>query len=206
MTETSAHSVGKHGGIQCQPRHNKPIWWPHVKTVQLPSQSLEESPDGEKGKCLLCHGSMHKTDHKTCDCPILKNFKLKFEKRSEANNSAWANASRVATNAAGTSPYPVPQPSVLATQPLDISGSASLPSTFTASTDAESYNLGEEFDYKGKCEGAFHSPSDKSNNGVGVYLSPSLSCCHACTKPWAEMGDLPSLSPNVNATLWPHTL
>ncbi len=48
------------------------------------------------------------------------------------------NASCTATNAARTSPSPVPPPSALATHPLDISGSASLPGAFTASTDAQS--------------------------------------------------------------------
>jgi hypothetical protein len=141
-----------------------------------------------KGKCLLCFNSACNTDHKTCNCPILKKLGLKFEKRSHAGNSTHDNVSRVATYVAGTSPSPAPPPPTSGIHSLDNSSSSSIPGTFTASTDAESYDLGEEFNYEGKCEGAFYSPSGKSKNGVGVYFSPSPSCCHVCTKPWVENG------------------
>jgi hypothetical protein len=106
----------------------------------------------------------------------------------DADTPIHNNASWVTTDVAGHSPPPAPQPSTLGTIPLYNSGSASIPGTFTALTDAASYNSGEELDYKDKCEVAFYSHRSKSNNGAGVYLSPSPSSCHVCTKPWSENG------------------
>jgi hypothetical protein len=40
----------------------------------------------QKGKCMVCFGTARNPDHKTCNCPILKNLGFKLEKRIAADN------------------------------------------------------------------------------------------------------------------------
>jgi hypothetical protein len=92
---------------------------------------------------MICFGLARNPDHITCNCPILKNLGLKIEKQTGSDNQAHDAASRVATDAGsappGSSPPPATPPPA-ATQP----GSASVPGAFSASTEQESYDSGDE--------------------------------------------------------------
>jgi hypothetical protein len=90
--------------------------------------------------------------------------------------------SQVATDGASPSPSPALASSPAPTPSLnsDVAGSGSVPGAFTASTESETYDFGNGFDYKGKCDGAMYCPSPKSN-ASDVYPKSSPSCCHACS-------------------------
>jgi hypothetical protein len=126
---------------------------------------------------MICHGTARNPEHLTCDCPILKNLGYKIEKRSGSDTPARDAASRVATDAgsataglatAGSAPAPAPTES----QP----GSASAPGAFSASTEYEPYDSGDEFDYEGKAGGPMYDTGGKPN-ASSAYFTPS--CCEA---------------------------
>jgi hypothetical protein len=121
---------------------------------------------------MVCFGSARNPNHVTCDCPILKNLGFKLEKRSGSDTSARDVASRVATDAslaqAGpTTPAPAPAPPA-DTQP----NTALVPGAFRASTKQESYDYGDEFDFKGKADNAWYNTGGKPN-ASSPYSTPS---------------------------------
>jgi hypothetical protein len=93
--------------------------------------------------CMVCHNTSNKGRHHTKDCPILKQVGLKLVKRTPADGNEAA--SRV-----GESPAPAPAPALPAPAPGPAAdgGSTSTPGAFTATTELESYDSGEEFDYE----------------------------------------------------------
>jgi hypothetical protein len=148
----------------------------------------------QEGKCLVCFNtSANNPDHKTHECPILSKVGLKFKKLLPCKV-----ASRVATNGASPSPSPAPAPSPAPTPSInsDTTGSGSAPDAFTASTELETYNSSDEFDYEGKCDGAMYCPSPKSN-ASDVYPESSPSCCHACSD---HSPDDPNPGPNMGGS------
>jgi hypothetical protein len=170
-------------------RGRKPVRNPSANTADSgdhedPYQRIMAKPFGYKmncwhkgvvqqnGKCLFCFNtSANNPDHKTRKCPILSKVGLKFEKLPPRKAVSW-----VATNGASPSPSPAPAPSPAPTPSnnSDATGSGSVPGAFTASTELETYDSGDKFDYKGKCDGAMYCPSPKSN-ASDVYPGSSPS-------------------------------
>ena len=120
---------------------------------------------------MICHGTARNPEHLTCNCPILKNLGYKLEKQSGSDIPAHYAASRAATDAglatAGTVPVPDPAPPA-ESQP----GSSSAPGAFSASTEHESYDSGDKFDYEGKADGAMYDTGGKTN-ASSAYSTPS---------------------------------
>jgi hypothetical protein len=134
----------------------------------------------QKGKCMVCFDTARNSNHKTCDCPILKNLGFMLEKQSAADNPPRDATLRVASDA------PVPthstNPPQAPSQLMDSqSGSASMPSAFAASMEQASYDSGNEFIYKGKADGAMYGNVEKSKNTSSVYLHAS--CRHTTLNP-----------------------
>ncbi len=125
-------------------------------------------------KCMVCHNTSTKPAHHTKDCPILKQLGFKLVKRTPADGGDAA--SRV-----GESPPPAPAPAAPAPAPaVSVDGGldgAGTPGAFTAATEADSYESGEEFDYEGKYEESVYNGKPKSN--VSVYPNAS----HATAEP-----------------------
>jgi hypothetical protein len=109
-----------------------------------------------KGKCMFCHKTARNSDHKTRDCPILKKLGLKLEKRSKLDSNIDATSTVMAPPVAeSTKPAAAtPAPSSDA-----VSGLASLPGGFSAAAEQDLYDLGHEYDYKGKSSGSMYSSS-----------------------------------------------
>ena len=137
---------------------------------------------------MVCFGTARNPEHHTCNCPILKNLSYKLEKRSGSIPSAREAASRVTTDAGltatGSAPAPAPLPS-----PESQPGSALIPGAFSAATEPESYDSGDEFDYKGKADGVMYDTRGK-HNASSAYLAPS--CCIANVEPESGSAELPS--------------
>jgi hypothetical protein len=127
-----------------------------------------------KGKCMFCHDAALNADHKSRDCPILKNLGFKLEKWSDLDNAN--TALRV------TAP-PTPDSAMLAPAPAppsdNTSGSASLSGGFSALAEPNSYDLGDDYNYEGKLTGLMYLGTSlgKTNTSSRPYLSPS--CNHA---------------------------
>jgi hypothetical protein len=115
-------------------------------------------------KCMVCHNTSNKPAHHTKDCPILKQLGFKLVKRTPADGNEAA--SRV-----GKSPAPTPAPPPSAPASSADGGSTGTPGAFTAATELDSYDSGEEFDYEGKYEGSVYT--GKSNNNISGYLQAS---------------------------------
>jgi hypothetical protein len=142
----------------------------------------------QKGKCIVCFGTARNPDHKTCDCPILKDLGFKLEKRTAADNPPQDDALRVGSDA--TSPTHGANPPQAPAQSTDSQpGSASIPGAFTASTEHEFYNSGDEFDYEGKADGAMYDCVGKSNTSYS-YLDAS--CRNVTIAPPSCTDALPS--------------
>jgi hypothetical protein len=128
---------------------------------------------------LICFGTARNPVHHTRNCPILKNLGYKLEKRSGSDLSACKAASWVTTDtgstATGSAPAPAPSPS-----PESQPGSASTPGAFSATTEPESYDSGDKFDYKGKADRVMYDTGGK-HNASSAYLAPS--CCIATVEP-----------------------
>ncbi len=103
-------------------------------------------------KCMICHNTSNKPAHHTKNCPILRQFGFKLVKRTAADGSDAASRIGEPPSAAPALAAPVPAPMVS----VD-GGSADTPGAFTAATEADSYDSGKEFDYKGKCKGLMYS-------------------------------------------------
>jgi hypothetical protein len=189
----------------------KPVHNPLANTADLgdhgdPYECIAAKPFGchmnrwhkgvvqQKGKCLVCFNtSANNPDHKTRECPILSKVGLKFEKLPPRKV-----ASRVATNGASPSPSPAlaPSPAPTPSTNSDATSSGSVPGAFTASTESETYDSGDKFDYEGKCDGEMYCPSPKSN-ASDVYPKSSTSCCHACSD---HSPDDPNPGPNMGGS------
>jgi hypothetical protein len=127
-----------------------------------------------KGKCLFYFNtSVHNTDHKMCDCSIMKKVGLKFKTRSA--DASRDTASCVTTK--GTTPtLPTPPASTTNANPT---GSATVSGAFLVSTKLETYDSGNKLDDEGKCEVAMYCASSKTNsNGIypWVHPVPALMC------------------------------
>jgi hypothetical protein len=124
---------------------------------------------------MFCHNTAHNSDHKTSDCPILKKLGLKLEKRSELDSNI-DTASRVTTPPAAKSAKlaaatPVPSSDT-------VSGSASLLGGFSAAAEQDSYDSGDDYDYKGKSSGLMYLSSLAKPKTSCAYIGPTPSCCH----------------------------
>ena len=75
--------------------------------------------------------------------------------------------------------------------PDNLTGAASVPGAFSASTKQASYDSGDEFDYEGKADGAMYGCGGKSN-ASSVYLS--LSCRAVALDPLFKCGCFSSFS------------
>jgi hypothetical protein len=91
--------------------------------------------------CMICHNTSNRGGHHSKDCPILKQIGLKLVKRTPADGNDAA--SRVGESPA---PAPSPVPNPPAPAPASDGGSTTTPGAFTAATEQESYDSGEEFD------------------------------------------------------------
>ena len=123
--------------------------------------------------CMICHNTSNKGGHHSKDCPILKQIGLKLVKRPPADGND--PASRVGESPA---PAPSPVPNPPAPAPASDGGSTTTPGAFTAATEQESYDSGEEFDYEGKYEGSVYSNVNSKPN-VSDYPQAS----HATAEP-----------------------
>ena len=120
---------------------------------------------------MICFGTTRNPERLTCDCPILKNLGYKLEKRLGSDSSVRNAASRLATDAglATTESAPAPAP---APSPESLPGSALTPGAFSASTEPESCDSEDEFDYEGKADGAMYDTGGKHNASF-AYFAPS---------------------------------
>jgi hypothetical protein len=73
-------------------------------------------------------------------------------------------------------PAPTPAP------PSDDGGSTTISGACTASIEADTYELGDGFDYKGKYEGAFCAGSNKPSKNVSFYLFVPHSCSYTSSE------------------------
>ncbi len=108
-------------------------------------------------------------------------------KQTAADNIPEEAASQAATYAnpsAGAAPPPGPSQSS-DTQ----SSAASIPGAFTASTEQASYNSGDEFDYKGKADGAMYGGVGKS---IASYAYLYASCRNVTIDPPSSTDSPPS--------------
>ncbi len=156
--------------------------------------------EGSK-KCMVCHNTSNKPPHHSTNCPILNRIGLKLVKRTPADGNA---ASQVGKVVPPTSTHAAP---LVPTTPTEAGrgGSASTPGAFTAATELDTYNSGNEFNYEGKYKGkVYQANSAKSKSNVSIYprashtttedpvshststtdpgisiLSPSTSCRHS---------------------------
>ncbi len=99
---------------------------------------------------------------------------MKLVKRLAMDNSNKL-AARIASNgsSATTATTPAPAPA-----PASDGGSTNIAGTCTASTEAELYNSGEEFDYEGKYEGLFYAGCNKPSKNNSLYFPAAPSCSH----------------------------
>jgi hypothetical protein len=138
-------------------------------------------------KCLVCHNRSNKPAHHTKDCRILKQLGLKLVKRTPANGGDAASC-------VGESPAPAPTP---APPTPALSADGGLAATPGAATEAESYDSGEEFNYKGKYEGSVYSGKSKSN--VSIYPHAS----HTTAKPLDTASEFPTSCRHTTSYITP---
>ena len=144
-------------------------------------------------KCMVCHNTSNKPAHHTKDCPILRQLGFKLVKHTPADGGNAA--SRV-----GESPAPAPAPA--APPPaLAVSvdgGLTGAPGAFTAATEADCCDSGEEFDYKGKYEGSVYNGNPKSN--LSVYPNAS----HATAEPLNTSSESKTNCRRTTSSINPH--
>ena len=121
---------------------------------------------------MICFDTA-RNKHNTCDCPIMKNLGFKIKKRSPLDTPREA-ASQVATEIPST-PAPAPAPMPAPPPPKDSQpGFVVIPGAFSAVTETTYCNSGDEFDYKGKSDGAMYAGNSKHTS---FAYSPA-SCSH----------------------------
>jgi hypothetical protein len=113
---------------------------------------------------MICHNTSNKPAHHSKDCPILKKIGLKLVKRTPADGGDAA--SRVGHEA--PPPAPPTTPPAAPNSPAKNGGSTGMPGAFTAATEHDSYESGNDFDYEGKYEGKVYSSANSKSN-VPVY-------------------------------------
>ncbi len=139
-------------------------------------------------KCLICHNTSRDKPHDAKNCLILKKFGLKLVKCSLADTDT---ASKVCNDG----PLPAPLPAPVTALPLfENCGSGTAPGAFTVTTDPNSYNLGDDFDYEGKLEGKVYNPSSKHSQATYLYLPIPNNLCMQVS---VETSSLPLSPPSV---------
>jgi hypothetical protein len=128
-------------------------------------------------KCLICHNSAQGNRHSPSKCPILKKLGLKLKKHSATDNSNNLAARVASDNSSSTATTPAPAPASASN-----GRSTNILGACTASTEAESYNSGKEFDYKGKYEGLLYAGESKPSKISSLYLPVSPLCSHSLSK------------------------
>ena len=93
---------------------------------------------------MICHNTSNKPARHTKDCPILKQLGFKLVKRTAADSDDAVSRVCETPSPAPAPATPAPAPTVSVDR-----GSAGMPGAFAASTKADSYDSGEEFDYEG---------------------------------------------------------
>jgi hypothetical protein len=116
-------------------------------------------------QCMICHNTSNKPVHHSKDCPIMKKIGLKLVKQTPADGGDAA-PSQVGYEA--PPPAPPITPPANPNPPAKNGGSTGTPGAFTAATEPDSYELGDDFDYQGKYEGKVYSSSNSKSN-VPVY-------------------------------------
>jgi hypothetical protein len=126
---------------------------------------------------MFCHDTARNSNHKSCNCPILKKLGFKLEKRTGLDNTGGDAASCVTAPPAGNAPKPAssPAPALDAT-----TGSETIPGAYAVAAEPDSYDSGEDYDYEGKSSGLTYSGtrSGKPNATSIAYINTSPSCHH----------------------------
>jgi hypothetical protein len=115
---------------------------------------------------MICHGTSNKPAHHSKDCPIFKTIRHKLVKVGSAEG---VDAASQAAREAPVSASPPASSPGTQNPPGNQGGLTSAPGAFTAATDYESYDSGEEFEYKGKHEGQMYIGKPKLY--VSIYAS-----------------------------------
>jgi hypothetical protein len=127
---------------------------------------------------MFCHDTARNSDHKSRDCLILKKLGFKLEKRTGSDNTGGDAASCVTAPPAGDALKPAssPAPTLDAT-----TGSETIPGTYAATAEPDSYDSGDDYDYEGRSiSGLTYSGtrSGKPNTTSIAYINTSPSCHH----------------------------
>jgi hypothetical protein len=110
-------------------------------------------------KCVICHNLAQEKKHTMANAPFSRNLVLKLKRgrlRTTATNPMHVLHPRVLPL-----PHCLPPPPLPRSPTLGGGGSINYLGACTASTEAETYNSGDEFGYEGKYEGAFYASSVK---------------------------------------------
>ncbi len=141
--------------------------------------------DGSK-KCMVCDNTSNKPPHHSTNCPILNRIGLKLVKRTPADGNAASQVGKVVPPTSTHTAPPVPATSTEASS----RGSASTPGAFTAATDPETYDLGDEYNYKGKYKGKLFKANSANSKSTHATADNPISCSTSIGDP-----DLSTLSP-----------
>jgi hypothetical protein len=130
-----------------------------------------------KGKCMFCHNTVHNTNHKTKDCPILKKLGMKLEKHTDVNNCL------VASCVASAMPAPAPAPASIAPLAPDTTvGSSSVPGGFLVAAEGDAFDSGNDYEYEGNWSGAMYSRTTNRNTASYFYIGPDPYGRHTSAK------------------------
>jgi hypothetical protein len=112
-------------------------------------------------------------------CPILKKLGIKIKKRLAADNSNKSTAHVASEGSSTATPPPAPAPALASDTG---GGSFNIPGACTASTEAETYNLGDKFNYEGKYQGAFYAGTVKPSQTHSLCCLDPHSCSHTSSE------------------------
>jgi hypothetical protein len=132
-------------------------------------------------------------------CLILKKLGIEIKKRLAADNSN-TSAARVTSDSSSTAtPTPTPTPPLASDTG---GGSVIIPGACMASTEAETYDSGDDFDYEGKYEGAFYVGSVKPSQPNSHYSLDPHSCSYTSSEAICNTtpGDTPTICTNSSCT------
>ncbi len=96
---------------------------------------------------MIYHNSAREKKHSMAKCPILKKLGIKIKKRLAADNSNKSAARVTSENSSTATPTPALTPPPASDTE---GGSVNIPGACTASTEADTYDSRDEFDYKGE--------------------------------------------------------
>jgi hypothetical protein len=148
---------------------------------------------------MVYHNTSNKPPQHSTNCPILNRIGLKLVKRTPTDGNAASQVGKVVPPTSTHAAPPVPATPTEAGS----GGSAFTPGAFTATTEQDTYDSDNEFNYEGKYEGkVYQANSATSKSNVSIYphashtttedpvphstsatnpdlsiLSPSTSCC-----------------------------